>query len=287
MKSRVALNIVLVLGLLALVLFSYLRPKNSETRPTIKLSQATRESVDRVKIERQGSPAIQLVRQATGWQITAPLQTQADTHQIDRVIDMVAMTASGKLPDTGRAQFGLDPAAVKVFLNDEVFSFGRINEITNEQYLGYGEAVYLVPPFYGYGIPASVNILISRKLLDEAEQPVRFDFGTYHIGRNEKGAWSIEGKAPATLATPPSQDNLNRWADEWRHTSALTAEPAAGVPAADQSLTVHFANGKSAGLRIKRTGTELQMYRADRKLVYRVGNETGQRLLDPARVAEK
>ena len=287
MKSRIVLNIVLVLGLLALVLFSYLRPKNSETRPTIKLSQATRESVERVKIERQASPAIQLVRQATGWQITAPLQTQADTHQVDRVTDIVTMTATGKLPGTDRAQFGLDPATVKVYLNDEEFSFGRINEITNEQYLGHGEAVYLVPPFYGYGIPASVNILISRKLLDETEQPVRFDFGAYRIGRNEKGAWSVEGKAPATLATPPSQDNLNRWADEWRQTSALSAEPAAGAQAADQSLTVHFANGKSAALKIKRTGTELQVYRTDRRLVYRVGTETGQRLLDPGRVAEK
>ena len=228
-----------------------------------------------------------MARQGKDWQLTAPLNTIADPYQVDRLADIAALSASQKLPGTDLAQYGLDPAPVKVTLNGEVFSFGRVNDITNEQYLGYGEGIYLVPPFYGYGIPAGVSTLISRKLLAESEVPVAFEFGSHRIVRNESGVWAVEGKAPARLATPPSQDDFNRWADEWRNTSALNAKPASRAAANSQPLTLRFSGGKSATLSVLSSGNEFQVFRADRKIQYHFGKEVGQRLLDPGVVAEK
>ncbi|MEQ1881098.1 MAG: DUF4340 domain-containing protein [Burkholderiales bacterium] len=287
MKSRTLLNLILVLALLALASYAYWRPRTPDTRPTIQLSQLKREDVDRITVERQGSPTITLSRQGKDWQLTAPLTTLADPYQVDRLADIAAMTASQKLVGTDFPQYGLDPAPIKVTLNSEAFSFGKINDITNEQYLGYGGGIYLVPPFYGYGIPAGANTLLSRKLLAEGEVPVAFEFGSHRIVRNESGVWALEGKVPARLATPPSQDDFNRWADEWRNTSALNAEPATRAAAKSQSLTLRFSGGKSTTLSVLPSANEFQVFRADRKIQYRFGREVGQRLLDPSVVAEK
>jgi Domain of unknown function (DUF4340) len=287
MKSRTLLNLVLVLALLALASYAYWRPKTAETRPTIKLSQLKRDEVERITVERQGSPTLTLARQGKDWQLTAPHTTLADPYQVDRLADIVAMTASQKLPEADLAQYGLDPAPIKVTLNGEVFSFGKINDITNEQYLGFGGGIYLVPPFYGYGIPAGANTLLSRKLLAESEVPVAFEFGPHRIVRNESGVWAVEGKVPSRLATPPSQDDFNRWADEWRNTSALNADPASKAPVKSQPLTIRFSGGKSATLSVLPSANEFLVYRADRKIQYRFGREAGQRLLDPSVVAEK
>jgi Domain of unknown function (DUF4340) len=287
MKSRTLLNLGLVLALLALAVYAYWRPKTTDTRPTVKLSQLKREDVDRITVDRQGSPTLTLARQGKDWQLTAPLTTLADPYQVDRLADIAAMTASQKLPGTDLAQYDLDPATLKVTLNSEVFAFGRINDITNEQYLAYGGGIYLVPPFYGYGIPAGVNTLLSRKLLAEGEVPVTFEFGAYRIVRNESGVWAVEGKVPARLAIPPSQDDFNRWADEWRNTSALNAEPTKSAAAKSQPLILRFSGGKSTTLSVLPTANEFQVFRTDRKIQYRFGKEVGQRLLDPSVVAEK
>ncbi|HKQ26433.1 MAG TPA: DUF4340 domain-containing protein [Burkholderiales bacterium] len=284
MKSKVLVNLVLVLLLTGLVLYAYFRPKERPD-PGVRLTQLKREEITRITVEGRGSRPIQLQKRDGVWRISAPLQTRADPIQVDRLTDIVTATAKHKLPPGDPGGYELDPPQLKLTLNDQAFAFGRINDVTNEQYVATGGQVYLVAPFHGYGIPIEITKLVSRKLLDDAEVPVAFDFGSYRIVRDDRGTWTIEGVYPAPRGKPPSQDDFNRWADEWRLTSSLGAKPSR--TRGKDRLVVQFKGGKKVTMEIVQTKPEFLLVRDDEKMQYRFGSEVGKRLLDPRVVAEK
>lgn len=285
MKSKILVNLVLVLLLTGLVLYAFYRPKE-KSDPGIRLTQLKRDDIIRITVERRGSPTIQLQKRDGGWRISAPLQTRADPVQVDRLTDIATATAKHKLPPGDPGRYQLDPPQVKLTLNDQAFAFGRINDVTYEQYVATAGAVYLVAPFYGYGIPTEVTKLASRKLLDDAEVPVAFDFGRYRIAKDDRGTWTIEGAYPAQQGKPLSQDDFNRWADEWRFTSSLGAEPRRSARGKDR-LAVQFKDGKKVTMEIAQKQPEFLLVRSDENMQYRFGAEVGRRLLDPHVVAEK
>ena len=285
MKSKVLVNLVLALLLTGVVLFAFFRPRE-QSAAEIRLTQLKREDINRITVERRGSPTIQLQKRDGGWRISAPLQTRADPIQVDRLTDIATATARHKLPPGDPGRYQLDPPQMKLTLNDEAFAFGRINDVTYEQYVATAGAVYLVAPFYGYGIPTEVTKLVSRKLLDDTEVPVAFDFRRYRIRRDDRGTWSITGAYPAQQGKPLSQDDFNRWADEWRFTSSLGAEPRRRTRGKDL-LVVQFKDGKKVTMEIVQKQPEFVLVRGDENMQYRFGAEVGRRLLDPHVVAGK
>ncbi|HWA14416.1 MAG TPA: DUF4340 domain-containing protein [Burkholderiales bacterium] len=280
MKAKVILNLVLVLAVTAVALFAILKPQQQKADPGIRLLDMTRDQVSRIAIERKGAPAVRLEKQGDGWHVTAPFTARADRNQVDRILDLTGAVAKQKLPRGDLGRFDLDPPQLRVTLDDRAVAFGRINEVTNEQYAATADAVYLLAPFYGYGIPDEGGKLASRKLLGDDEHPVAFDFGGYRVERDDKGRWSEGGASAAQAKVPVSQDEFNRWADEWRVTHALAVEPYKGG-AGKQRIAVKFRNGKSVNLLAGTTPAGFTLLRTDQNMLYRFGAEVGRRLMDP------
>jgi Domain of unknown function (DUF4340) len=285
MKSKILLNLALIAALVALSLYAYFKPWQ-EAAPTIKLTQLKRDDVTRIAVEPRGAAAIKLEKRDGTWRIVAPFNAQADANQVDRLVDIVTANAKQKLANADLTQFDLNPPLVRVTLNDQAFAFGRVNDITYEQYVAAAGGVYLVPPLYGYGIPTDATKLLSRRLLDAGEVPVAFDFGRYRIMRDDKGTWAANGEFAKAKEESLSQDDFNRWADEWRYTSALGVEPDKGSRAREQ-VTVRFKDGKAVTMRILQRQPDFQLVRNDNAMRYHFGVEVGRRLADPRVVAKK
>jgi Domain of unknown function (DUF4340) len=285
MKSKILLNLALIAALVALSLYAYFKPWQ-EAAPTIKLTQLKRDDVTRIAVEPRGAAAIKLEKRDGTWRIVAPFNAQADANQVDRLVDIVNANAKQKLANADLTQFDLNPPLVRVTLNDQAFAFGRVNDITYEQYVAAAGGVYLVPPLYGYGIPTDATKLLSRRLLDAGEVPVAFDFGRYRIMRDDKGTWAANGEFAKAKEESLSQDDFNRWADEWRYTSALGVEPDKGSRAREQ-VTVRFKDGKGVTMRILQRQPDFQLVRNDNAMRYHFGVEVGRRLVDPRVVAKK
>jgi len=283
MKSKVILNLVLVLAVTALALFAILRPAQKKD-PGARLFELKREQVTRIGIEHRNGVPIRLEKRADGWHVTAPFTSRADPGQVDRVLDITSATVKQKLPREDLARFDLDPPQIKVTLDDKTLAFGRINDITSEQYAATADAVVLLAPLYGYGVPADAGKIASRKLLADDEVPVAFDLGNRKIIRDDKGQWSASGSAPA--GTGMSQDEFNRWADEWRVTYALSVEPYKSG-AGRQRVTLRFKNGKSLALLAGATDSGFTLLRTDENMLYRFGAQAGRRLMDPQVAAAK
>jgi len=285
MKSKIVLNLMLIAALVALSLYAYFKPWQNAAA-SIKLTQLKRDDITRIAVEPRGAAAIKLEKIDGAWRIVAPLTAQAEDTQVDRLLDIVAASAKQKLANADLAQFDLKPPPVRVTLNDQAFAFGRVNDITYEQYVATADGVYTVAPLYGYGIPTDVAKLLSRRLLDAGEVAVAFDFGRHRIERDDKGAWATSGEFTPTKDQPLSQDDFNRWADEWRYTSALSVEPDMNSPAREQ-VSVRFRSGKTVTMRIVRKEPDFQLVRSDNAMRYHFGVEVGHRLLDPRVVARK
>lgn len=285
MKSRILLNLALIAALVALSLAAYFKPWQ-DAAPSIRLTQLKRDDITRIVIEPRGAAAIKLEKGDGAWRIVAPLTAQAEDTQVDRLVDIVNAIAKQKLSNADLSQFDLNPPQVRVTLNDQAIAFGRINDITYEQYAATAEGVYLVPPLYGYGIATDVTKLLSRRLLDAGEVAVAFDFGRHRIERDDNGTWAASGDFAAAKGQPLSQDDFNRWADEWRFTSALSVEPDKSSPARAR-VSVRFKSGKTVTMRIVQKEPDFQLVRSDNDMRYHFGVEVGQRLLDPRAVAKK
>lgn len=285
MKSKILLNLALIAALVALSLYSYFKPWHAAA-PTLKLTSLRRDDVNRISVEPRGLVPFRLEKLDGTWRVVAPFNAQADVTQVDRLADIVNANAKQKMANADLAQLGLNPPQVRVILNDQAFAFGRVNDITYEQYLATADSVYLVPPLYGYGVPTDATKLLSRRLLDAGEVPVAFDFGRYRFVRDDKGTWAASGEFAMAKDAPVSQDDFNRWTDEWRNTSALGVEPDKGSRTRQQ-VVVRFKNGKAVTMRIVQTAPDFRLVRGDNAMRYHFGAEVGHRLLDPRVVAKK
>lgn len=283
-KSRLLLNLVLLLALVGLVLYAFLRP-GEEKKPEIAVTQIKREEVKSVRVQRNDGFELQLQKHDGTWLMLKPYHTRANPLEVDRLLDLTLATASGKFPAENLARYGLDPAQATVTLNNQTFEFGNINEVTNEQYLETGGQIYLVRTYLGYNLPVDTRKLLSRNLLAEAEKPVAFDFGDWKAVRNDKDAWTLRGELHPERDVAPTPDELNIWAAEWNLASALSATPFQGKPRGDR-IQIELSNGNTVTFRVLSREPDVQLLRAGEDMVYQLGADAGSRLLDPYRVAD-
>lgn len=282
MKSRLILNAVLLLALVGLGLYAYVKP-GEKTEPALKISQLDRDSISTIRVERTGKPTIELEKRADAWYMLAPFKTRADPFQVDRLLDITQGVAKQKLPRENLQRFNLDPAALTVTLNDQRFAFGSINDVTNEQYLATADTVYLVAPFLGYGVSSDAAKFFSHKLLSPHETPTAFDFGAWKLVKNEHGQWKTEGTPPKSDIAL-SADDLNQWAAEWQLASSLATQPFTGGSVRER-LKVTLKDGRTLDIEVLARKPEVILVRGDENMSYQFGTDAGARLLDPFVVA--
>jgi hypothetical protein len=115
---------------------------------------------------------------------------------------------------------------------------------------------------------------MDKQLLARNEGPERIELNEFTVAR-EEGKWVLR---------PPggelSQDDLQRWVDDWRHASALRVEPyGKGAPIA--AVKMRFRDGTELSLGILSLEPEIAVLRPDEKLVYYLSRGAAKRLLSP------
>ncbi len=261
MKKSWLINAALLIAVVALGWFVYLKPRSDQSAayPVSVLKAA---QVATIRIERAGQPPVALEKKADRWLITSPVSVPADSFQVQRMLDILDAKASGRFAATDLARFDLDRPAAKLTIDTQTFSFGAIGSVAREQYVLTGEAVYALEPRYGAALPSDFTQLIRRRLLAESEVPVHFEFGDFTV-KDTDGLWRVT-PAPADA----SQDDLNRWVDDWRLASALRAEPYDGKSKPVAEIKIEFKDGRKLGLGILQREPELVLLRPDLNLQY-------------------
>jgi hypothetical protein len=272
MSRATLVNIVLALIVAGLALFLYLRPKPGDA-PALALSSLAPDGVTRVQVER-GDARFVLEKRDGNWFLTQPYRARADEFRTKQLLDLLAAKASRKLPATDLARFDLDRPAVRVVFDDQPISFGTVNEMSNEQYVAAGDGVYLIPMRHAAALPQEARDLTGRQLFGPDEVPVEIALdGVAMVQRD--GIWRLSPEAPGV-----SQDDLNRWGDEWKAAASLLTQT--GEPGATgESVTVKLKDGKIIRFAIVQRNPELVLRREDEGLQYHFSQAAGKRLLTP------
>jgi hypothetical protein len=199
---------------------------------------------------------------------------------VQQLLAIVEAKAEHRLPADNRGRFGLEQPEARVIVDGHSFSFGMVNEISREQYVMAGDAVYAVHPRYGAALPANAIQMASRQLFGADEVPARIVLRAFAVEQRD-GKWTL-----TPTAGDLSQDDLLRWVDEWRLASALSVEPRSAARARDE-IKIQLKSGVEFTLGVISREPEVVLARSDEKLQYRFGAGVAKRLLSPPGTAIK
>ena len=292
MKKRWLLNLVMLALVAGLVAFLYLRPKAKIDAPlqhevsNLKLADFTQ-----VKVEFPAQAPTSFVKIDGLWRMTSPYKTRADQISVQRILAIIAAKSLEKFPNTDLTKFGLDNPQLKLKLTkstgDEVFSFGTFNSVTEEQYVGYNNAVYLLPGSYAEAATTQAIELIDKTPLtkNEIKQIAGFDLSKLEQWQANAlnidlydGNWKTnDAKAKVT------QNNMNEWLDfSWKQAQAKQVElylPDRKV--AYPSFNVKLKDGKKVHFDKISEAPDLLLGRPDEGIMYHFSNDVGFNMLNP------
>ncbi len=272
MSRATLVNVALALLVAGLALFLYLRPRPGAA-PELALFALDPERVTRIRVERGGEPVV-LEKRDGHWHLAEPYRARADAFRTRQLLDLLHAKASRKLSATDLARFDLERPQARVVFDDRAIAFGTVNELSNEQYVMVGEDVYLVPLRYAAALPQEAKDVTGRQLFGPDEEPVAIALPGMTMAQRE-GIWKLSPETPGW-----SQDDLNRWGDEWRSAASLLTQKGAGT-AAGKPITVTLRNGTVVRLTIVQREPELVLLREDEGLQYLFSAAAGKRLLTP------
>jgi hypothetical protein len=244
------------------------------------LSTLKADAVDRISVERTGRPVVTLAKVDGSWRITAPVAAMAEPFQVQRMLALLAATSTLRLAPADLSRFELERPALTIVIGDQRFGFGMVNPVTREQYVATHDAVYAVEAQYASAVPANPASLIRRRLFDPRESPGGFQMRDFTVLR-VSNRWVLRPE-PADL----SQDDVNRWVDEWRQAAAVRAEPADRNKLIDQ-VDIDLDGGKRVMLGIVQRDPELVVRRLDENVQYYFAAGTARRLLSPPGTGRK
>jgi hypothetical protein len=280
LRVRNTLNLALLATVIALALFAYYKPQKSE--PEHKLSMLKAGDAKSIRVEIAGNPPLLLERTATEWKLTTPVSARADTFQIQRLLEILDASSKDRFPAAGLARYGLNEPHARVTINQQVFAFGAVNEMSREQYVLTQDGIYPLALRYGAALPKNALQFVSRQLFAPDEAPVAFELGAFRLAQDD-GKWQL---------TPPAadlgQDDINRWVDEWRLATALAVQP----PSKRKPLTtvgLKLKNDIRVTVAVLQREPQLVLARDDQAFEYEFVGDAAKRLLAPpaARPAQK
>lgn len=291
MKNRWILNIVMLMVVAGLVTFLYLRPKiNTDAPADHAISSLKLADFSAIKVEFPTKAATSFEKVNGTWRMTAPYKTRADQISVQRILSIIAASSAEKFPAKDLVKYGLNNPELKLKLSgktDAEFVFGTHNPVTEEQYMAYKDAVYLVKANYAEAATVQPIEMIDKLPLsnDEAKQISGIDFSKLEQWEESHlNLDMVDGKWNVNIAqAKPTQNELNEWLEfSWVQSGAKSVE----IYTPDRKVTlpsieIKLKNGKKVHFDKIQESPELLLGRPDEGLIYHLNNDVGFTMLNP------
>jgi hypothetical protein len=275
-------NAALLVGVIGLAVFAWHR-NQQPSEPSYTLSTLAANNATKIAVQLKTGAGYALEKRDNVWYLTAPMQARADQTQAQRILDLLTASSKQQLPATDLKRFDLDAPAMTVTIDAQKFAFGTVNPLSQEQYVASGDKVYLVQSYYASQVPPTANRMLTHTLLRQGETPTAFKFKSFTVTQQD-AKWTL-APLPANEKERPSQDDLNRWADDWRFASSLSTQIAGNQKGAE-SIAIKLSDGRTVDFVVVRKEPELVLVRSDEKLEFHLSREMSKRLMQPLPMKE-
>ena len=241
MKSRLWLNLALAIIVAILVALVYFKPGHKVPAPAQTLTRLQAKDVHDIKIAQPDTATVELVRENGAWRMTAPSKLPADEFLVKSLLDSLSaeIKSSFSAAPAKLAQYGLDPARVRLWINGTEFDFGDTEPLNNYRYVLSGGQVHVVNGMLFYRLAHRPYWWVSKRLLPEHAEitALQLPDATLTLADNK---WHLAPVDPTV-----SSDAIQTLVDNWQDAQAIGVEKAAnGKPAGE--VAIELAGERSA-----------------------------------------
>ncbi|MEY3745721.1 MAG: hypothetical protein RIQ76_216 [Pseudomonadota bacterium] len=288
MKNKWLINIILLVMVLSISLFLFLKPTKIKQTKQFSISTFNLSDFDSIKIDFPSRASVILKKSSESWDMIEPVKARADQFSVQKIISIVATSSSEKLPSNDLAKYGLDKPTMKLKLihkgQEEEFIFGTYNSVTEDQYLLYKENVYLISGSYSEAAATQPIELIDKLPLTKSEEIKYFDFSRLEQWQSKRlkvtrnnNEWS------ANEGSQFKQNEMAEWFDmTWVKNPAKSVEKSSiDLRVPYKSFDIHTIDGKKITFLRLQESPETKLYRVDEGLLYNFGSDIGFTMMNP------
>ena len=288
MKNKWLINIILLVMVLSISLFLFLKPTKIKQTKQFSISTFNLSDFDSIKIDFPSRASVIFKKSTESWDMIEPVKGRADQFSVQKIISIVATSSSEKLPSNDLAKYGLDKPTMKLKLvhkgQEEEFIFGTYNSVTEDQYLLYKENVYLISGSYSEAAATQPIELIDKLPLTKSEEIKYFDFSRLEQWQSKRlkvtrnnNEWS------ANEGSQFKQNEMAEWFDmTWVKNPAKSVEKSSiDLRVPYKSFDIHTIDGKKITFLRLQESPETKLYRVDEGLLYNFGSDIGFTMMNP------
>lgn len=292
MKNRWLINVVMLGLVVAIALFMHLKPETTQQDSQFEISTAKLADFDQVKVEFPAKAPVLFEKKNGYWMMRKPYAARADQASVLRILAIVAANSKVRLPLVDASKYGLDQATVKLTLSgpggEQVFTFGTFNPVTEEQYVGFAQQVFLLSGQYGEAASTQAIEMVDKIPLNpqERKQIAGFDLARLEqweqnalkVTMDDQGKWHVNDPK-----AQPAQNDLNEWMDfSWVQSQAKSVE--FYTPDRHQtypSFEILMRDGKKIHFDKMQESPEYLLARPDEGIIYHFSNDVGFTMVNP------
>lgn len=292
MQKRWLINLLLLAVVVGIAAFLHLKPKPQADDHKFEMSSLKMAGFVSVKAEFPAKAPTIFEKQDGYWMMRKPYSARADQPSVQRILSIIAATTATRLPLQDASKYGLDNPVLKLTLagseGEHVFTFGTFNPVTEEQYVGYQQYVYLLPGQYGEAAATQPIEMVDKIPLSPTERKQLIGFDLAHLEQWEANALKLsmdaEGKWQVNEPkAKPTQNELNEWRDfSWVQAQATAVE--FYTPDRKQtypSFEVLLKDGKKVHFDKMQESPEYLLARPDEGVIYHFPNDVGFTMVNP------
>jgi len=288
MKTSYITNLILLCILGLLYWFNIQTPAGDSA--TTSLSQVSPKSIAKIIISQANRQDIVIIKHAETWQISQPLQANANPTRINLLLSLLTLHTNRQHPlsdPQSLEQFGFDDNSARLQLDDQLFVFGNIESINQQRYLLHNKTVYLVEDTIRPLLNTSASSFIDNRLFTN-QNMTKLTLPSYQAQGMVRKTHSLHLTNGHWTSQPEhSADTLVSLIDAWQHAYALQVIPLEAIasklePLIGQTASIWFDDAlKPLQLTLYLSDNALFIIHAERGLAYQFPRALYQQLLLP------
>jgi hypothetical protein len=284
MKSRWIVNLLLLLGIVALGLIARFEPGIEPPAEIAAITSLRVEDVHRIHINRPIRDDLVLLRQSPDhWVIDRAAPLPAEDFKVRALARLAEQKPVRSYPveEMDLAALQLAPPYATAILNDTPVEFGNLEPIDGLRYVHVGAQVYLIPDNYLPLLEAGFTQFVRQRLFAEGARIQAIRVPHLSVTHSDAG-WLVEPEEQV------SADVLQQFVEIWQEASALSIQPASPELAGEPVQIQLQGDQVPITLQIISREPELILARPDYGIQYRMGNRSEAMLtLDAAKADVK
>lgn len=268
MKSRVLVNLLLLLGIVVLALVARYEPGIETPPEAAAITMLKAADVHRIHINRPVRDDLVLVRLSPEhWQIDSEVPLPADDLKLRALTRLAEQQPARSYPagEMNLAELQLDPPYATAILNDTAIEFGQLEPIDRLRYVRVNDRVYLIPDSYLPLLEAGFSQFVRHRLFEQQARIESIRLPGLAISHSDNG-WAVDPQQDV------GTDVIQQFVDIWQDTDAISIQPA-DPGQSGEAVEIRLRNqAQPVVFQIIARQPELVLSRPDWGIQYRLGN---------------